>query len=416
MCRSLSEGGRRCPSSRPHINEGKQPNLPQIVKPWNGPRVPVDVYTASPTPEQRKAIEQWSDDLRLIGSDGRFTRAAAGMSLQERRDIRRMGRDQFIDHLHNKLAEYRTEITVSGIPKGHNLSSADPTLVVVNDIGDRAHTWVAAQEPVRSAMAKHREAIRKYNTAPLKHSTAMHGFARVAATIAVARREVIPALLADVVGTSHVISAPMGSSWVDKSGQFLPGDDDINKGTDILLREVSPLIPDWLKKNAEANCPPLHIFMRKGRERYHATTSLPSDPYTPISVVETSLEIPNLAHEMMHRMEHGSPHLTAMESAWLTQRCGKNAQLLQWGDDEDAPCHDGKLISAYIGKVYPSGFREVLSTGIETLLFHRYGAGVGAGVDAGNGGCRTDQRTQRITQDLGHLYFTLGALLTVPKV
>lgn len=118
-----------------------------------------------------------------------------------------------------------------------------------------------------------------------------------------------------------------------------------------------------------------------------------------------------LAHELAHRMENGNVHIQALESRFLSRRSDGEESVKYFRDKQDF--YADHFTHTYVGKVYNDGYREVLSTGMEMLLYGESGAGVGAQLT-------TDSHTRkgddgRTVEDRDHLNFVLGLLFTARK-
>lgn len=130
------------------------------------------------------------------------------------------------------------------------------------------------------------------------------------------------------------------------------------------------------------------------------------------SVIRTPAESPStLAHELAHRMEWGNEHIRALEARFLSRRAGDEEATSYHSDEQDF--YADHFTNTYIGKVYEHGTREVLSVGMEMLLYGDNGAGVGAELPHD-----TYTRTGddgRTVEDRDHLNFVLGLLFSARK-
>jgi len=105
-------------------------------------------------------------------------------------------------------------------------------------------------------------------------------------------------------------------------------------------------------------------------------------------------------HELMHRFESTVPGLGKVSQDFATRRATLPdgtitplAPIYHGAPDEVA--RDGGYVDPYMGREYPSGHREVLSTGVEALFGGAFGGLVGVGGFA---------------PDLNHRAFVLGSL------
>ena len=130
------------------------------------------------------------------------------------------------------------------------------------------------------------------------------------------------------------------------------------------------------------------------------------------SVIRTPEDCPStLAHELAHRMEWGNEHIRALEAHFLSRRAGDEEATSYHSDEQDF--YADHFTNTYIGKVYEHGTREVLSVGMEMLLYGDNGAGVGAELPHD-----TYTRTGddgRTVEDRDHLNFVLGLLFSARK-
>lgn len=118
-----------------------------------------------------------------------------------------------------------------------------------------------------------------------------------------------------------------------------------------------------------------------------------------------------LAHELAHRMENGNTHIQALEARFLSRRTEGEEAVGYYRDKQEF--YSDHFTNTYVGKVYNDGYREVLSMGMEMLLYGKAGAGVGSEISV-------DKHTKksgdgRTVADREHLNFVLGLLFSARK-
>lgn len=94
--------------------------------------------------------------------------------------------------------------------------------------------------------------------------------------------------------------------------------------------------------------------------------------------VETGENSANVAvHEFAHRIEHANSHLKTLQEAFLVRRttdeAGKREPLVRYQGRKSELVRGDQFASVYMGKIYVSGHREVLSTGMEAIFHNSYG-------------------------------------------
>ena len=146
------------------------------------------------------------------------------------------------------------------------------------------------------------------------------------------------------------------------------------------------------------------------------TLTLRKENYTNLpgreAVIRVHQDSPStLAHELAHRMENGNPHIQALEARFLSRRTEGEEAVGYYRDKQEF--YSDHFTNTYVGKVYNDGYREVLSMGMEMLLYGKAGAGVGSEISV-------DKHTKksgdgRTVADREHLNFVLGLLFSARK-
>lgn len=78
-------------------------------------------------------------------------------------------------------------------------------------------------------------------------------------------------------------------------------------------------------------------------------------------------------HEFTHRTEETTPTLKLMEKAFLQRRISPGEQLTQVGTSKRDIGYADSFHSAYSGRIYSDGSREVMSVGMERMFYGSYG-------------------------------------------
>ena len=118
-----------------------------------------------------------------------------------------------------------------------------------------------------------------------------------------------------------------------------------------------------------------------------------------------------LAHELAHRMENGNTHIQALEARFLSRRTEGEESVGYYRDKQEF--YSDHFTNTYVGKVYNDGYREVLSMGMEMLLYGKAGAGVGSEIAVDKHTKKSDDG--RTVSDREHLNFVLGMLFSARK-
>ena len=133
------------------------------------------------------------------------------------------------------------------------------------------------------------------------------------------------------------------------------------------------------------------------------------------AVIRVDKRKSTMIHEMAHRMEDGNPHLATLCKEFVRRRSTndegvRDKPIRYYGDKE--PVYEDHFAHAYVGKVYPDKHTEVLSTGMEALLFGKFGAGLGLGTSAQQHEREHPDHPGRIAEDKEHINFVMGLLMS----
>lgn len=426
MCRSIAEGGRRCPSSsaKPVKAEGVGDFLKgKTSKPSttaSSTENPPSYPEGSPDRTQRKRIKAWKGDIADLNPKDMLNEIAAGISTSEAARIQSMSVTDFGSHMDDLRDRFAVDTTVTGIPDGYRVTADDPAEHVVRHLGHHANTWLAGQPSVKKAMAGFANTTAEFDAKDRRISKGfIEGFYQAQSQIGAAVVKELKPVLHNAVGTSAVFRVD-GMYEMAADGRSYPASDDEQVKIIGHLNEVSRLFPDALKNRPDNHTAqvvvtaiPRDFYLSmhrwvdsKGREHRTGVIAYRSSSDTPVE---------NLAHELTHYAQWQNKYLRALESSYLERRASHTQPCRVGGDEEQ--CFPGEFPSIYTGKVYPNGIREVLPTGVQQLYFGHAGAGVGAGVDpTSDGSFQTDPATGRLRADPDHLNFTLGVLLSARKM
>lgn len=136
------------------------------------------------------------------------------------------------------------------------------------------------------------------------------------------------------------------------------------------------------------------------------------------SVIRVDTDKSTLVHELSHRMEDGNPHLRAVCEEFIRRRTtdenGVQESPTRYAKDTE-PVFKDELTHTYIGKMYPRKHTEVLSIGMEMLMYGKFGAGIGL-ASANESHLRKDPSNEaRVAPDQEHMNLIMGLLMSAPR-
>ena len=134
------------------------------------------------------------------------------------------------------------------------------------------------------------------------------------------------------------------------------------------------------------------------------------------SVIRVDDNKSTMVHELAHRMEDGNPHLRVVCEEFIRRRTtddnGVQERPIRYFRDKE-PVFKDHLTHAYIGKMYPKKHTEVLSMGMEMLMFGKYGGGYGLSpVTNTKHMTPSSENESRVTKDQEHMNLIMGLLLS----
>lgn len=134
------------------------------------------------------------------------------------------------------------------------------------------------------------------------------------------------------------------------------------------------------------------------------------------SVIRVDDNKSTMVHELAHRMEDGNPHLRAVCEEFIRRRTtddnGVQERPIRYFRDKE-PVFKDHLTHAYIGKMYPKKHTEVLSMGMEMLMFGKYGGGYGLSPVTNTTHMTPGSEDEsRVTEDQEHMNLIMGLLLS----
>lgn len=134
------------------------------------------------------------------------------------------------------------------------------------------------------------------------------------------------------------------------------------------------------------------------------------------SVIRVDDSKSTMVHELAHRMEDGNPHLRAVCEEFVRRRTtddnGERERPTRYYRDKE-PVFKDHLTHAYIGKMYSKKHTEVLSMGMEMLMFGKYGGGYGLSTVTDSKYMNPiSEDESRVTKDPEHMNLIMGLLLS----
>ncbi|HPZ75294.1 MAG TPA: hypothetical protein PK723_05755, partial [Candidatus Pacearchaeota archaeon] len=153
---------------------------------------------------------------------------------------------------------------------------------------------------------------------------------------------------------------------------------------EMLVREVFDFLPrEWAEASAQT---PLHVIVRSERGYYRdAIGSVPAK-----IVINRGDKQRCVIHEVGHRIESTNPIILKLEKEFYEERTRGNQPVTIPGYSAKEKYIPNDWADPYVGKYYPHGAYEILSTGLEGLFASR--------------------PTIDIWKDLKHVDFILGLL------